>query len=118
MLRLAFLAAAAVLCGSVRPAVAATFDVDGGVARTARAVRRAVAKHELDGHVWLGKLRGVGGGRDTLFYVPASIDAEKPIDVVVYMEGIGSFADAAMGHRHVASIARLRGNTIYVAPDS
>jgi hypothetical protein len=93
-------------------------DVDGGVKRTARALRAAAAKHGLDGHVWLGKLRGVGGGRDTLVYVPQAIDPERVIDVVVYMEGIGSFADAAMDHRHAASIARLRGNFVYVSPDA
>jgi hypothetical protein len=93
-------------------------DVDGGVKRTARAVRAATAKHGLDGQVWLGKLRGVGGGRDTLVYVPRMIDRERVIDVVVYMEGIGSFADDAMDHRHAASIARLRGNFVYVAPDA
>src|SRR5687767_5777058 len=124
MLRLVTLAAAVVLVGpalGVRPVQAATtasIDVDGGVARTARAVRRAVAKHGLDGHVWLGKIRAVGGGRDTLIYIPRTLDTTRAIDVVVYMEGIGSFEDGAMGTRHVASIARLRPNTIYVAPDA
>jgi hypothetical protein len=96
----------------------ATVDVRGGVPRTARAVRAAVKKHHLDGHVWLGKLRGVGGGRDTLVYVPRTIDAQQPIELVLYMEGVGSFADAAMDTRHVASIERLRGNFVYVAPDA
>ena len=68
--------------------------------------------------MWLGKLRGVGGGRDTLIYVPGTLDATRTIDVVVYFEGIGSFADDAMDHRHASSIARLRGNTIHVAPDA
>lgn len=121
-------ATALVLCGAalelrVADAAPATtqraaIDVDGGVARTAKAVRAAVAKRDLDGHVWLGKLRGVGGGRDTLVYVPRTLDATRTIDVVLYFEGIGSFADAAMDHRHVASIARLPGNTVYVAPDA
>lgn len=115
MLRLVTLAAAMVLCGT---SFAATFDLDGGVPRTARAVKKAVSKHGLDGHVWLGKLRSVGGGRDTLVYVPSAIDTAKPLEVVVYMEGIGSFADAAMEHRHAASIARLRRNVVYVAPDA
>jgi hypothetical protein len=121
MLRLVTLAAAMVLCGAtleLRPVSASTIDVDGGVARTARAVRTAVAKRGVDGHVWLGKLRGVGGGRDTLMYVPRTIDADRTIDIVVYMEGIGSFDQAAMDHRHVSSIARLRGNFVYVAPDA
>ena len=102
----------------IRPVHAATVDVDGGLARTAKAVRAAVAKRELDGNVWLGKLRGVGGGRDTLIYMPSTLDASRTIDVVFYFEGIGSFADAAMDHRHAAAIARLRGNTVYVAPDA
>jgi hypothetical protein len=124
MLRLVTLAAAMVLCGAtleLRPESAfasATVDVDGGVARTARAVRTAVAKRGVDGHVWLGKLRSVGGGRDTLIFVPRAIDAAKTIDVVVYMEGIGSFEQAAMDHRHLSSIARLRENFVYVAPDA
>lgn len=96
----------------------ASIDVDGGAKRTARALRTAVAKQPLDGDLWLGKLRGVGGGRDTLVYLPSAIDAARTIDVVVYMEGIGSFDDKAMKTRHVASIARMRGNFVYVAPDS
>ncbi len=96
----------------------ASIDVAGGVPRTAHAVRAAVKKRHLDGSVWLGKLRGVGGGRDTLVYVPRTLDTERTIDLVVYMEGIGSFADAAMDTRHAASIARLRGNFVYVAPDA
>lgn len=121
MLRLVTLAAAMVLCGAtleLRPVHAASIDVDRGVARTARAVRAAVKKHTLDGNVWLGKLRGVGGRRDTLVYVPSTIDTTRTIDVVVYMEGIGSFSDSAMESRHVASMARLRGNFVFVAPDS
>lgn len=121
MLRLVALAAAMVFAGAtleLRPVHASTIDVDGGVPRTARAVRAAVAKHGLDGNVWLGKLRGVGGGRDTLFYVPRTIDTDRTIDVVVYMEGVGSFADDAMDHRHASSIARLQGNFVYVAPDA
>lgn len=123
MLRLVTLAAAMVLSWAtldLRPARAAspTLDVVGGVSRTARALRAAVAKHRLDGHVWLGKLAGTGGGRDTLVYVPAGLDTARTIEVVVYMEGIGSFADAAMDHRHASSIARLTGNFVYVAPDA
>ena len=119
MLRLVTLAAAMVLCGSTLEAHAASaIDVDGGVKRTARAVRKAVEKRGLDGVVWLGKLRSVGGGRDTLVFVPRTIDVSNTIDLVVYMEGIGSFADAAMDHRHASSIARLRGNFVYVAPDA
>lgn len=95
-----------------------TIDVDGGVRRTARAVRDAVKKHKLDGAVWLGKLRGVGGRRDTLLYIPRALDRARTIELVVYMEGTESFSDAAMERRHVASIARLRGNFVYVAPDS
>ena len=116
MLRLVALAAAMVV--SATTARAASIDVGGGVAGTARAVRAAVKKHAIDGHVWLGKLHGVGGKRDTLVYVPSTIDATRTIDVVVYMEGIDSFSDAAMDTRHVASMARLHGNTVYVAPDS
>ena len=117
MLRLVALAAAMVVSASTARA-APTIDVAGGVARTARAVRVAVEKHAIDGHVWLGKLRGVGGHRDTLLYVPGRIDATRTIDVVVYMEGVGSFADAAIDSRHVAAMARLHDNTVYVAPDA
>jgi len=120
VLRLVTLAAAMVVLSaslSLRP-VHAAVDVDGGVPRTAQAVRAAVQKHKLDGTVWLGKLRGVGGGRDTLLYMPRDLDAARTIELVVYMEGTRSFADDAMDHRHAASIARLRGNFVYVAPDS
>lgn len=123
MLRLVLAAAMVLGWASLAPRLAraarpAAFDTDGGVKRTARAVRAAARRHHLDGHVFLGKLRGVGGGRDTLIYVPRAIDPTRVIEVVVYMEGIGSFADAAMDHRHVAAIARLRGNAVYVAPDA
>lgn len=91
---------------------------DGGVARTARAVRAAVKAHRLDGHVWLGKLRGVGGGRDTLLHVPQGLDATRAIELVIYMEGIDSFSDKSIRRRHIASIARLGANVIYVAPDA
>jgi hypothetical protein len=117
MLRLVALAAAMVVTTTTARA-ASSVDVDGGVARTARAVRAAVKTHAIDGHVWLGKLRGVGGKRDTLVYMPRTLDPTRMIDVVVYMEGIGSFSDAAMGSRHVAAMTRLRGNTVYVAPDA
>ncbi|GEM_PF-5002951 len=112
---LALVASVVVMTSTAR---AASIDVDGGAKRTARAVRSAVATHELDGTVWLGKLRGVGGGRDTLVYTPRTIDVARAIDVVVYMEGIGSFDDGAMKTRHVASFARMRGNFVYVAPDA
>lgn len=93
-------------------------ELDGSVARTARALRTAIDRRGVDGHVWLGKLRSVGGGRDTLVYLPPRLDATRTVDVVVYMEGHGSFADDAMDHRHAAAIARLAGNTVYVAPDA
>jgi hypothetical protein len=120
LLRLVTLAAALVLSSAtleLRP-VHASVDVDGGAKPTARAVRAAVNKHQLDGDVWLGKLRGVGGRRDTLLFVPRELDAARTIELVVYMEGNESFSDAAIDHRHAASIARLRGNFAYVAPDS
>lgn len=120
MLRLFAMAAALVLAWTtleLRP-VHAAVAVDGGVPRTARAVRAAIDKRGLDGHAWLGKLRGVGGGRDTLIYVPRDLDTSRTIEIVVYMEGHGSFADDAMDHRHAASIARLSGNRVYVAPDA
>ena len=120
MLRLFAMAAALVLAWTtldLRP-VHAAVAVDGGVPRTARAVRAAIAKRGLDGHVWLGKLRGVGGRRDTLIYVPRDLDTSRTIEIVVYMEGHGSFADDAMDHRHAASIARVSGNRVYVAPDA
>ena len=123
MLRLVALAAAMVLGWTTLElrsvhAASAVVDVDDGVPRTARAVRTAIAKRGLDGNVWLGKLRAVGGGRDTLIYVPRDLDPARSIELVVYMEGHGSFSDEAMGRRHVASIARLRGNRIFVAPDA
>ncbi len=98
-------------------------DTAGGVARTARAVEAALVKHGLmeHGKAWLGPLSGVGGGRDTLLFVPDGTDLTRPVELVVYMEGHGSFADAAMDHRHASSIARLlrRGdNVVYVAPDA
>ncbi len=98
---------------------AASIDVAGGDIRTARTVRAALKKlKKLDGHVWLGKLRGVGGGRDTLVYVPAAIDVARTLDVVIYMDGVGSFDEAAIKSRHIASFARMHGNFVYVAPDS
>jgi hypothetical protein len=120
VLRLVTLAAAMVVFSAsleLRPASAA-FDAGGARERTVRAVRGAVKKHELDGDVWLGKLRGVGGRRDTLLYVPRGLDPSRTIELVVYMEGINSFADDAMDTRHAASIARMRGNFVYVAPDA
>jgi hypothetical protein len=125
MLRLVTLAAATVIAMAsleLRPVHAsshtASLDLEGGVPATARAVRSAVKKHGVQGNVWLGKLRGVGGRRDTLVYVPSTLDTSRTIDVVVYMEGIDSFADKAIDKRHVASMARLAGNSVYVAPDS
>lgn len=112
------LALVTALVVATSPAFATNVDVDGGARRTAKAVRAALKTYPLDGDVWLGRLRGVGGGRDTLMFVPSAIDATRTIDVVVYMEGIGSFDDEAMKTRHVASMSRLRGNAIYVAPDS
>jgi hypothetical protein len=98
---------------------AGTIDVGGGDVRTARAVRAGLRQwKKLDGHVWLGKLRGVGGGRDTLVYVPEAIDVTRTIDVVIYMDGVGSFDDAAIKSRHIASFARMHGNFVYVAPDA
>ena len=116
MPRLVLVAAMVVSATTARGA--SSVDVGGGVARTARAVRAAVTKHAIVGHVWLGKLRGVGGKRDTLIYVPDPIEPARTIDVVVYMEGVGSFSDKAMDSRHVAAMARLHGNTVYVAPDA
>ena len=122
MLRLVALAAAMVLTWTtleLRPVEAApVIDVDGGVPRTGVALRAAVAKHGIDGNVWLGKLRSVGGKRDTLVYVPRGLDPSRVIDLVVYMEGHGSFQDDAMDHRHAASIARLGGNRVFIAPDA
>jgi hypothetical protein len=81
-------------------------DLDGGVPRTAKALRAAVARHELDGRLWLGKLRSVGGGRDTLVYTPRDLDTARTIELVVYLEGHGSFADDAMDHRHATDPPR------------
>lgn len=99
-------------------APASAFDLGGGVPRTAQALRAALDRRGLGGHAWLGKLRSVGGGRDTLVYLPPALDPARTIHVVIYMEGHGSFADDAMDHRHAAAIARLTGNTVYVAPDA
>lgn len=132
MPRLVTLAVAMALCWvtlelrpvNAAPAIATprkaapTLDLGGGVPRTARALRAAITEHGLDGRVWLGTLRAVGGGRDTLVYVPRGLDPARTIELIVYMEGHGSFADHAMEHRHAASIARLRGNHVYVAPDA
>lgn len=123
MLHLVALAGAVVLSwATLAPrtadAATATLDLDGGVPRTATALRAAITRHGLDGQVWLGRLGAVGGGRDTLVYVPRELDPARTIELVVYMEGHGSFADDAMDHRHAATIARLGRNTIYVAPDA
>lgn len=118
MRMLALLASVVVMASTAQASTNVSIDVGGGAKRTARAVRSAVTERGLDGTVWLGKLRGVGGGRDTLVYVPNVIDTTRTIDVVIYMEGIGSFDDEAMKTRHVASFARMRGNFVYVAPDA
>ena len=99
------------------------FDVEGGERRTGRALANAIESRGLDarGRVWLGKLSAVGGGRDTIVFVPDGLDVATPVEVVVYMEGHGSFADDAMGHRHASSIERLiagGSNVVYVAPDA
>jgi hypothetical protein len=96
----------------------ATLDLGGGAPRTAKAIRAAAASLELGGNLWLGKLRGVGGGRDTLVYVPSTIDTKQTIELVIYMEGMHAFEDHRMKVRHIAPITRLRGNSVYVAPDS
>ena len=92
---LALLASVVVMASTAQASTNVSIDVGGGAKRTARAVRSAVTERGLDGTVWLGKLRGVGGGRDTLVYVPNVIDTTRTIDVVIYMEGIGSFDDEA-----------------------
>jgi hypothetical protein len=54
-------------------------------------------------------------------FVPDGVDVAAPIELVVYMEGYGSFADDAMEHRHASSIDRLVDrveNVVYVAPDA
>lgn len=76
---------AAMLLSATSASAAANLDLDGGARRTAKAVRVAATEAALDGTVWLGKMRGVGGGRDTLLYVPSTIDAKRTIDVVIYM---------------------------------
>jgi hypothetical protein len=103
------------------PAACAGAALDGdGDPRTMRAVAAALARRAVGGRTWLGKLDAVGGGRDTLVHVSAAFDPARPVELVIYMEGYGSFADDAMDHRHIASIARLatRGNVAYVAPDA
>ena len=50
--------------------------------------------------------------------MPDRLDGTRTVELVVYMEGHGSFADDAMDHRHASSIARLvarGGNVAYVA---
>lgn len=98
-------------------------DTGAGTPRTGHALAAALARHGLTerGTAWLGKLAAVGGRRDTLVYVPHALDPTRTVELVIYMEGHGSFADAAMDHRHASSIARLLdrgGNVVYVAPDA
>lgn len=133
MLRL--LAAAGALVLAIAPAQASRLSIDPmcagprfeaatGESRTAAALLRAFETRELGdrGRLWLGKLASVGGGaRDTLVWASDALDAARPIDVVVYFEGHGSFADDAMDHRHAAAIERLAasgGNVAYAAPDA
>ena len=114
----------AVVVAERRPAecVAPVIDTSTGETRTARALTAALRRRDLDGRVWLGKLGSVGGGRrDTLVYVPRALDPARTIELVVYLEGHGSFADDAMDHRHARAIAHLEasgGNVVYVAPDA
>lgn len=102
---------------------AAGVDLEGGAPRTARALAAGLARHGLDGRgrTWLGPLAAVGGGRDTLVHVPATLDPARRVELVVYLEGHGSFDDVAMERRHAAAIARLVervDNVAYVAPDA
>lgn len=100
------------------------FEASTAVSRTAAALLAALDQRELTdrGRVWMGKLGSVGGGRrDTVVWTPDALDAARPIEVIVYFEGHGSFADDAMDHRHAAAIGRLAasgGNVAYVAPDA
>ena len=90
---------------------------------TARALESALAERGLDelGFAWIGKLDSVGNGtRDTILYVPHDLVLERPVELVVYMEGHRSFSDRAIRDRHVAGIARLIAddrNFVYVSPD-
>lgn len=123
MLRLALAAVGAALVLAGPAHAQATCDVPRldattAEARTAAALGAALDARAIGGRAWLGKLPSVGGGRrDTIVWAGA-IDPARPVDVVVYLEGHGSFADAAMDHRHAAAIATLGGNAAYVAPDA
>jgi hypothetical protein len=74
------------------------------------------------GATWVGKLASVGfGRRDTIIHVPAGLDRAQPIELVVFMDGFGSFDERTMESRHAAAIGALaeRGaNAVYVAPDA
>jgi hypothetical protein len=74
------------------------------------------------GATWIGKLASVGHGRrDTIIHVPAALDRTRPIDLVVFMDGVDSFSERTMESRHAAAIAAIAGasaNAVYVAPDA
>jgi hypothetical protein len=97
---------------------------DGAEPRTARALANALAERGVAdrGTTWIGKLASVGGGeRDTIVSVPAALDRTRPVDVIVFMDGVGSFAKRTMDRRHSAAIAAIAGagaNAVYVAPDA
>ena len=98
--------------------------VDGAEPRTAKALDAALAARGVHdrGTTWIGKLASVGGGaRDTIVFVPAALDRTRPVDVVVFMDGVGSFAKRTMDRRHSAAIAAIvesSANAVYVAPDA
>jgi hypothetical protein len=105
-----------------RPSVGLT--TDRAERETADALSAALDVHGIAdrGATWVGKLASVGlGRRDTIIHVPATLDRTQPIELVVFMDGFGSFAELTMETRHAAAIAALDAagaNAVYVAPDA
>jgi len=100
------------------------FSADDAERETADALAAGLDVHGAGdlGVTWVGKLASVGHGRrDTIIHVPAALDLDRPIDLVVFMDGFDSFAERTMETRHAAAIAALEtagANAVYVAPDA
>ncbi|MBP9203474.1 MAG: hypothetical protein KBG28_05885 [Kofleriaceae bacterium] len=91
---------------------------------TAAAVELTLARRGLAerGATWLGRLASVGGGaRDTLLFVPTTLDPDRPVELVIYHDGHGAMAPGRVDARHGAAITHLLAtgrNAVYVAPDA
>jgi hypothetical protein len=123
MARVAVVALAAwcALGGSTARAGLITHEAEAGTQAALEAALEARGVAD-EADVWLGKLDSVAGGaRDVLIAMPRALDRARPIEVIVYLEGFGSFSARAIDERHAAAVARLIGdrrNAVYVAPDA